>query len=357
MQYTYNRFNRNFTDDSTDIGGFSQYQKGKYKGTSHFAELYTSLSLSKNIDLLAGADYRQNKTNQSYIYLPDYGFPAKPISPDSAKINQLSGYASLNLKSNDGLNAALGGRWNHHSIYGNNYTYSFNPFYLVNGHYKIYANISSGYRVPSLYQLYSEYGNKNLKPEVTTSYEAGFQYYSEDIHVRATGFIRDGKDVFLFYTSPTTFASNYVNGDKQHDYGIETEASVKFNSQFSTSLNYTYVNGEIKTQDLAGKDTSFFNLYKRPKNILNLSFNYQPTTQLYLSTHLKTVSKAFEPQYMAPPFQLKGYYTLDFYGRYKFNEILSIFADLQNVTDQKYFVTRGFTTKGFNINGGVQVSL
>ena len=52
----------------------------------------------------------------------------------------------------------------------------FNPFYIINHHYKIYANISSGYNVPSLYQLYSEYGNKNLKPEVTTSYEVGTQF-------------------------------------------------------------------------------------------------------------------------------------------------------------------------------------
>ena len=356
LQYNYNRFNRNFTDDSTDVGGYSQYQKGKYNGTSNFAEVYTSLNLSKNIELLAGADYRQNKTNQLYIYVPDYGFPALPISSDSAKTNQFSMYASLYFKSKEGLNIDLGGRWNHHNINGDNYTYSINPFFVIKDHYKIYANISSGYRVPSLYQLYSEYGNKNLKPETTTSYEAGLQYYSEKINARATGFIREGKDVFLFYSDPVTYASNYINGDKQHDYGIETEATINFAPQFSASFNYTYVNGKITTQN-TGKDTSFFNLYKRPKNILNLSLNYNVTENIYLSAHFKTVSKAFEPQYQDAPYELKGYYTLGLYGRYKFNNKLRIFADLQNITDQKYFVTRGFTTKGFNVNAGVQLFL
>jgi vitamin B12 transporter len=228
---------------------------------------------------------------------------------------------------------------------------------VINEHYKIYANISSGYRVPSLYQLYSEYGNKNLKPEVTTSYEAGIQYYSEKINARATGFIRDGKDVFLFYTDPNTFASNYINGDKQNDYGIETEATVDFTPQFSAVFNYTYVDGKITTQTSPAKDTSFFNLYKRPKNILNVSLNYDATKNIYLSLHFKTVSKAYEPQYMASPYELKGYYNLDFYARYKFSHKFSAFADLQNITDQKYFVTRGFTTKGFNVNGGVQIAL
>lgn len=358
FQYNYNRYNRNLTDDSTYIGGYSNFQKGKYNSSSHFAELYTSLNVSKNVELLAGVDYRNNSTSQLYIYLPDYGFPALELSADSAKTNQFSGYASVNVKSGEGFNIELGSRWNHHSIYGTNYTSSINPFFLLNDHYKIYAGISSGYRAPSLYQLYSEYGNKDLKPETTTSFEAGVQYFSDKINARATGFIRDGKEVFLFYSDPVTNASNYINGDKQHDYGVETEATINFTGKFSASVNYTYVNGEISTKNnFSEKDTSFFNLYKRPKNTFNLSLNYQPTENLFVSTHLKTVSKSFEPQYMAAPFELKGYYTLGFYGQYKYDKKFSIFADLQNLTGQKYFETRGFNTKGFNANGGVRISL
>jgi vitamin B12 transporter len=357
LQYNYNRFNRNFVDDSTDVGGFSKYQKGRYNGTSNYAEIFTNLKLNKFVELLAGADYRQNATSQLYIYLPDYGFPSVPLSADSAKTNQLSAYGSLVLKTKNGLNAELGSRWNHHSIYGNNFTYSFNPFYLINNHYKIFANISSGYRAPSLYQLYSEYGNKKLKPETTASYEAGVQFFSDKVTARVSGFARDGKNVILFYTDPGTYASYYINGDKQNDYGIETGATINFTPKISAVVNYTYVDGKISTISSPGKDTSFFNLYKRPKNVLNVSFNYEVTKNIYLSTHLKTVSKAYEPQYQALPYVLKGYYTWDFYGRYKFNDKFNAFADFQNITDQKYFVTRGFMTKGFNVNVGVQVNL
>ncbi|MEO5649457.1 MAG: TonB-dependent receptor, partial [Ginsengibacter sp.] len=345
LQYNYNRYNRNFTDDSASVGGFSKYQKGKYNGSSNFLELYTHLYLSKNVEFLAGVDYRQNSTSQLYIYFPDYGFPAKPLSSDSAKTNQFSGYASVNVKAKEGFNIELGSRWNHHSIYGTNYTSSINPFFLIKDHYKIYANISSGYRVPSLYQLYSEFGNKHLKPEITTSYETGVQYYSDKINVGITGFIRDGRDVFLF-------SNKYINGDKQHDYGIETEATLNFTAGLKASLNYTYVNGEISTTNNSGKDTSFFNLYKRPKNIFNLSLNYQATKDFFVSTSLKAAGKAFEG-----PYQLNAYYTLGFYGQYSFDKKFTVFADLQNITNQKYFETRGFTTKRFNANGGVRISL
>jgi len=356
VQYNFNQFNRNFLDDSTLPADFGNYQKGRYNGTSNFAEAYTNLHFNDHVEFLAGADFRTSKTSQAYIYYPDYGFPALPVSGDSATTNQVSGYASLFLKSNK-FNFDFGGRWNHHSIYGNNFTYSVNPFYMINNHYKIYVNIASAYRVPSLYQLYSEFGNRKLKPELTTGFEAGVQYFSDMINARATGFIRDGKDVILFYTDPATYASYYINGDKQHDYGIETEATFRPAKNFSIVFNYTYTDGQVTTQSSPGKDTSYFNLYKRPKNMLNLSLNYFPVKNLYVSAHLKTVSRAYEPAYMAAPYQLNGYYTLDVYSKYSFNKKFGVFASFQNVTDQKYFVTRGYTTKGFNTNFGVQAVL
>jgi vitamin B12 transporter len=357
FQYNYNRFNRSFIDDSLYTNLFEKYSQGKYYGTSNYLELYSHLNFNKNIEFLAGIDYNENSTTQSYVVIPDYGFPSLPISADSAKTNQVSAYGSLILKTNNGFHTELGGRWNYHNIYGSNYTYSFNPFYLIDDHYKIYVNIASGYRVPSLYQSYSEFGNRKLKPEVSTNYETGVQYYSDKINVRVTGFMRNIKDVFYFYTNPTTYASKYINADKQNDYGIETEATIRFSKPFSASLNYTYVDGKISTTNANAKDTSFFNLYKRPKNVFNLFLNYQATKDLFLSATFKAVSKAFEPQYNGPSYELKGYYTLGFYSQYNFNKAVNIFGDFQNITDQKYFVTRGFTTKGFNFNAGIKISL
>ena len=350
LQYNYNRYNRNVLDDSTDVGGFSKFQKGTYKGTSHFAELFTNLKLASNIELLAGVDYRNNQTDQLYESIPDYG-----SSPIAGKSDQYSGYVSLNVKATKGFHMELGSRWNHHSIYGTNYTSSINPFYRINDQYKVFASVSSGYRIPSLYQLYSEYGNTDLKPENTLSYEAGVQYFNGNVKAGITGFKRSGKDVFLFYTDPVTYAGKYMNGDKQNDYGLEAEAAIQFNNKLSASVNYTFVDGEITTQN-NGKDSSFFNLYKRPKNTLNLRVNYQPIKDLSMAVSLRAVSKSYEPVYMAKPFELKGYYTLGFYTGYSINTMVSFFADLQNITDQEYFVTRGYNSKGFNANGGVRLS-
>ncbi|MDE3213822.1 MAG: TonB-dependent receptor [Bacteroidota bacterium] len=356
-QYNINFYNRNFLDDTTTLPRNGTYQKGTYNGTSHFAEVYANLHPSKNWELLAGVDYRRFQTRQIYIYYPDYGYPVTPISPDSARASQVSGYGSVFYKSANGFNLDLGGRWNYHSVYGNNFTYTFNPFWMLGGKYKLYVNIASAYKVPSLYQLYAEFGNRSLKPERTSSEELGLQYGGKKFSGRITGFLRNGRDIILFYTDPVTYNSQYINGDKQHDYGLETEASYVFSSRLKLSLNYTYVDGKVTTLTGTGKDTSYFNLYKRPASIFNAVVAYKPGASWYLSLHLKTVSKAYEGQYMGPPYVLNPYYTLDLYGKYRLSKKVAFFADLQNITNQHYFVTRGYTTKGFNMNAGVQVHL
>lgn len=355
LQYSYDHVLRSFIDDSTDVGGFAKYQRGKYTGNSHFAEVYASINLSKNVEFLSGIDYRNNSTTQSYKYISAFGPGGSEIAADSAKTDQYSLYASVNIKSNSGFNMEVGSRWNHHSIYGTNYTSSLNPFFLIKKKYKIYASISSGYRVPSIYQLYSEYGNKKLKPETTTSYEMGVQYFSEKLNAGINGFVRNGKDVFLFYSqSVPPYASYYINGDKQHDYGVELQFSLPINSQIKVSANYTFVKGEITTANGGPKDTSFYNLYKRPEHVVNATLSYQPLKQLFVSANLRTASKSFEPRYMAAPFELKGYYTLGLNAQYDVIKSLTLYFNLQNITDQEYFVTRGYTTKGFNFTGGIK---
>jgi len=351
---TYNIVQRDYTDDSLSVGGFATYQNGRYKGISAITGLYSNWQLDKQFELLTGVDYIQNSTDQSYLSLSPYGpFASKSLSRDTSKSLQYSGYASMFLKNVYGFNAELGGRWNHHSIYGDNFTYSFNPSYLLNN-FKIFANISSGYRVPSLYQLYSEYGNRELQPEKSVSLESGVQYHTTNVNARVVLFKRDIKNVFAFYTDPDSYDSKYINEDKQKDHGVEASVDVLLN-KVTSNANYTFVDGKIYINNLVAKDSSFNNLFRRPKNTFNFTLGYQATKNFYTSAHLKAVSRSFEGQFGAPPIELKGYYLVDVYGEYRQKQF-KFFTDFQNITDQKYFDIRGFNSKRFNFTVGVGVS-
>ncbi len=74
-------------------------------------------------------------------------------------------------------------RLNVHSRYGSNHTFTFNPSYTINDNFRFFGSIATGFKAPTLYQLYSSYGNKDLKPEISKSYEIGFQQQHQS-HIR-----------------------------------------------------------------------------------------------------------------------------------------------------------------------------
>lgn len=359
FNYQYNRLDRGYLDDSSAQAYGTLYQNNRYKGYSQFAELYGNFYLSKNAELVAGVDYRHSSTDQKSIYISGgYDFSAPPLGKDTANTNQEGAYASLILHDLSGVTIEAGGRVNNHSVYGTNAIYSFSPSYNISNNWKVYVNIASAYRVPSIYQLYGQYGNRDLSPEKSQSYEGGLQYTSKVFTARATAFARNINDVIYFYTDPQTYASQYINADKQRDNGFELEAAANVCKAFSVSANYTYTDGKVHTaSDFTGKDTALFNHYRVPRNLFNLQLNVTPVKDMYVGVHLRAVSGHEEPAYMAPPFEMKGYYTLDLHLQYSIVKQVQLFADLLNLTNQQYFDVRGYNSKKFNGMGGVRITL
>lgn len=352
-----NNIYRKYNDPVNDPAGPNDYDpfKGRYEGESLFAEAYGNFNLHKHLSLLAGVDYRRHEAT--------IDVNGQKISSDSLKANQLSGYLSLMLRSLKGFSAELGSRFTHHSVFGNNVTFSFNPSYLISDQVKIFANVATGFRAPSLYNLASEYGNRNLEPEESFTWEGGVQYNNRthSVNVRAAYFNRRITDIIIFKGLPTPPYGKYENADEQKDQGVELEASYRPANKWSITANYTYLDGKIETK-AAGKDTSFFNLYRRPKHAVNATVGYQATPKLFASVGFRWQSSRTDIYFNPATFaseqkQLKDYYNLDVYVEYKVLSKLKLFTDVRNITDVKYFDLFGYNSRRFNFMAGVSLYL
>jgi len=360
--YNYNYVNRLYIDDSTKSrNGFDIYSRGSYKGSEHFIDAYIPIPLNNKIKLTAGVDFRSSNSDQEFFSVGFYGPFRSRYSKDSLKQNQVGLYAAVNINTNKGFNIEVGDRLNIHSEYGANDVFNLNPSFLINKQVKIFGNLSSAYRTPSLYQLFSEYGNKDLKPESAITAEGGLQYFSIDkkIMARAVYFNRNVKDVIFFYFNPSTYQSQYINQDKQKDHGVELETNFVILKNTLLKAFYTYVTGEITTKQ-NNKDTIYFNLLRRPKNSFGLNIGSQVTPRIYISSNLQSFGVRKDAYFDSQTFQtinitLKSYVLWDIYADYSFwKKRLKAFVDLRNITDSKYSEISGFNTLGFNVYGGVQ---
>lgn len=346
--YQYSENNRNYLNDSTD--GFF-YFTNDFFGKSQFAELYTTIELSKNISLLNGADYRYNSMNSSFI---TPGFPS--FFADTS-LSQSSSYASLFIHDNASkLNIEIGGRLNVHSRYGSNGTYTFNPSYNINNHYRLFGSLATGFKSPTLYQLYDGYsGNLDLKPEKSTTYELGFQQTHKVIRTRLVYFYRNIKNG-IDYDNVLTY--RYYNFLQQKVNGVELEVKANPIKGLSLSANYTFLHAnEIAQSRETFKDTTYTLLLRRPKHSANIMAGYSFTNGLYVSASARYVGKTFDTGgYQAADVALNSYVILGAYAEYTFKKYVKLFVDAQNLTNKKFYEVRGYNSIPLLVNGGVVFS-
>ena len=285
------------------------------------------------------------------------------LGSDSEHHSQVGVYAALNYAARGGLNIEGGGRYNHHSEYGSHLAYNFNPSYLLQKQWKVFANVSSGYKTPGLYQLFSNYGIRSLKPENSLNLEGGLQFFTRDekASLRATYFYRAIEDVIGFGFNAATMQFQYINQDEQKDRGFELEGKWNLLDKVQAKLLYAYVDGEITTKS-GSKDTTYYNLYRRPQSQLTASVGSQLTKALYVNLQVSAIGKNKDvtfppPSYAQKEVTLDSYTLLNLYAEYGLlNNRLKVFADLRNLTDAQYNETYGYATPGFNAHGGVRFS-
>ena len=330
----------NYGYDFTDLSYTGYLLGGKF----NHAEAYINHNINDHLKLLAGVNYQTFR-------LP------KPDTTNSI----FSPYASLIYHQSE-FTMELGGRYNKHNRYGDNFTYSINPSYLFKGRLKMFVDISSGYRAPAINELFGPFGaNPELKPETSNTIEGGVQGWTinKKISLLATYYQRGIEDVIVY-----EYPKGYINRDRQRDHGVEFELQYVPDDRWSLKASYAFVDGEL-TQKLAGKDTTFHNLIRRPKHTFNFFAGYQATNKLFVSTAVQYFSKRndiyYNPNnYYAPEQKvLKAYLLWNVYAEYKvLHNGLVIFIDAKNLTNNTdYQEVYGYNVQGFNAYGGIRFKL
>ncbi len=320
-------------------------------GRSYFGELYAHYNITGWLQALAGVEYRKSELmDTTLINTGTFGIGTQ---------YNTSPYLSLFIKDLYGFSLEAGGRYTLHSQFGNHFTYSINPSYMIRDKVKLFVNISTGFKAPTLTSLYSQWGNPGLKPEKATSYEGGAQasLLQDKLELRVTGFKRDIKDVISYINY------QYVNYNKQNDKGVELEVTAHPVKGLDIKAFYTYVDGAVTTVAATpGKDTSYNNLARRPAHTGGLNIGYR-FSKFYVGANIRHTGDR-DDIYYAPgaftgvPQPLKAYTIWDMYAEYRFTGNGRLFLNANNITNnRKYWEIYGYSVQGFTMQAGIAFQL
>jgi vitamin B12 transporter len=336
--YLYSATNPHLHEDSV----YGQtYFFDNYHGVAQFVEIFANTNLGYGFTLLNGADYRYSSMNETGAA------GGYPLTFKDTSVSQTSMYSSLLYSGQGGLSVEVGGRLNTDSRYGSNYTYTVNPAWLVDRNWKLYGSIASAFKAPTLYQLYSPYGDPNLLPERSSTYEAGVQFSSTVFDTRATWFHRKTKDGIDY----NYFTNLYYNYDREEGNGVEWEATVRFARIWSLAANYTWLNMKESTQSHETfDDTTYRYALRVPEHTLNLSLGVRPVRPVFVKLSGHYESKRFDlGGYDAsfnslPDVTLDPFFILNGYVEYRPVSCLKVFAEGRNILNRKFFTINGYNS-------------
>lgn len=289
----------------------------------------------------------------------DYSGP-DPLA-NSATIN--SGYAQLQGEVISGLTLTAGGRYDKHDIYGGHSTGQFAAAWALNdGHTLLRASFGQGFKAPSLYQLFSNYGNKDLEPEQANSWDAGIEQHAWDgrVLLSATYFNRDSRNLIEFFdcfamlgplcaTHPS--GGYYDNIARASAHGVEWQAAVNPSERLSLSANYTLTDTENRSP---GSSTYGNELPRRPKNAANFLATYHWPSRLSTTIGARYGGRSFDDA--ANAIALGGYVLLDLKVSYAIMDRLEVYARIDNATDKHYETAYKYGTYGRTGFAGIRAN-
>ncbi|MET3711208.1 vitamin B12 transporter [Sphingomonas trueperi] len=308
----------------------------RYRGR---AERYTyqgDATLAEQLRLVFGAEHEQSRIRY------DEGFGS--AGRYSVGITSFYGQAIVTPVAPVTLTGGI--RHDDHDTFGGHWTWNGDLAVRATASTVLHASFGEGFKAPTLYQLYSAYGDRALRPETAKSYEAGVRQTlaGGKVALGATWFHRDS-DNQIDYNFDT---STYYNLNKTRAEGVELEALLQPVTALTVRANFTHVFSENRSAGYLGND-----LPRRPRDTANVSADYRFPFGLAIGGTVTMVGDSFNDVGNRTP--IDGYALASVRAEMPVTKLLSVYGRVDNIGDVRYQQITGYGTYGRAAFGGVRV--
>ena len=306
------------------------------KGRSERADLSGSANLGSGLRLDFGVDSEWTR------------FSGTGESEQSARLSSghvLAGFAAGRL------DLAGGVRLDDHSRFGSEWTFGANGSFELGEGWRARASYGEGFKVPTLFQLYSNYGNQDLVPERSRSFDVALERGSRNapLHVALTLFRRDSLDLIDYvscFGSTSAICTNrpfgtYDNVGKARAEGVEVELGSQVSERFRTLAVYTNVKATNRTP---GDAREGHDLARRPRHALTVSADWSSPWGIALGADLRMIGDSFDDGFGAV--RLDGHALVTVRASVPLGERFELFGRIENLGDVRYETVAGYGTPG-----------
>lgn len=326
---------------------FGRNQRWEYQGTLQFS------------DRLTGIIGLESERSELSSVSPSPFDPNPTPLRDAVQID--SAYAQVTATPFAALTVSAGLRYDDHDTFGDNATSRASAAWSVTESTIVRASYGEGFKAPTLFQLYSQFGNLDLDPEEAEGWDAGVEQrlLNDKLVLSATYFNRDTTNMIDFVSC---FGSNtprclaqpdgyYDNVQKTQADGVELGFVAQLGERLLFSANYTSMDAENAARGSANFGRA---LARRPDETANAQLSYEWPLGLTTTVAVQHTGRSFDDA--ANQLVLDRYTLVDFRASYAVSESLEVFGRIENAFDEDYETVFRYGTPGRAVFGGVRQS-
>ena len=330
-------------------------------GVNRRFEYQGSFAVADGWTIVAGAE---NERSNFRSVSPPASLATPIPAPVRGEAEITSFYGQLNAEPVAGLTLNAGLRHDDHDRYGGKTLFAAGGVWRLDTGTVLRASYGEGFKAPTLYQLFSEFGNAALAPEVAKGWEAGAEQRLLDgkLTFGATYFERTTKSQIIFASciAPTTDPlcvvpgtttsrfGYYLNVATAKAHGIEAKAALELGG-FSLDGNYSWIVADDRSVGTANFGKW---LPRRPRHQANGSISYEFPFGLTTGAAVRWSGKAYDNA--ANTTVLRSYTLVDLRAEYRLGEGVELFARAENLFDEKYQTAFRFGTLGRSVFAGLR---
>lgn len=295
-------------------------------------DLLNTFNVSDRVSVLVGGQLQDNE-----IATEVFGFFASTLM-GSADIKSI--FAEIAAKPLENVTLTFGVRHDDHQIFGGHTTFRITGNWQIQGTgTTLRANWGEGFKAPTLFQLFSSFGDPTLQPETSTGWEVGLEQevIKDRARVSVTYFQRKNNNLIDFSLISFTFANILQTRAK----GVEVVFEAKITDKLSLGGNYTHLDATNTMTGLA--------LSRRPQNIFNANLSFDATDRLSISGGINYTSRQIDGFAVLSAFKV-----VDIRASYKVSDQISLYGRIENAFDEQYQEVTGFGTPGISAYGGIR---
>ncbi|MCP1997741.1 TonB-dependent receptor plug domain-containing protein [Nitrobacter winogradskyi] len=273
----------------------------------------------------------------------------------AARNGNKAGFVQLQSAFADRFFLVANVRQDSNDLFGGRMTYRIAPAVIVPvTETKLKASYGTGFKAPSLSQLFRDYptfnffANPNLQPEDSRGYDAGFEQplFNDRVRFGSTYFRNDITNLIDYNATFTSL----VNVNSATTEGTETFVAAQITERFGIRADYTFIR--------AVNAATGMQLLRRPKEKWSATATWLPLDALTLSATLVRVNDWLDVTRdgMASGITAPGYTLVNLRGDYALNDQVKVFGRIDNLLDFRYQNPTGFLAPGLAVFGGIRVA-